>query len=228
MPTPIPNPISNYYCNSSFLATVRTYRYNDEAETNQARTWFNKQQQPDHAHTFKRRQNSYNTNKSISYRAPRMRILLAYYIKNEVYHMCRLRKYHQSNTEFDTLPRGGIIIKMSVTCRFCGTFIVFDDNVLSRSGKRIPLQEGNHKVHDCKLNPYNQNRTARARKINAKAIAKEPLQNIEEYQMVQDARAHIVNLNNRLGSYELSLVVREKTQPDEFVEESTDDGVRIS
>jgi hypothetical protein len=33
--------------------------------------------------------------------------------------------------------------------------------------------------------------------------------------VVQDARAYIVNLNNRLGSYELSLIVWEKSEFEE-------------
>jgi hypothetical protein len=154
-----------------------------------------------------------------------MWVLLAYHISNEVYYVCWLWKYNKSSAEFDAIPRRDIIAKMSITCRYCGTFIVFDDNFLSKSGKRIPLQEGNHKVHDCKLSPYNQSRTAR--KIRAAAIAKKPLQNIKEYQMVQDARSYVTNLNNRLDSYELTLIVKEKAQPsNEFFEESTNDVLR--
>ena len=44
---------------------------------------------------------------------------------------------------------------MAFQCRWgCETWLTTSDSILSRSGKYIPLEEHNLKIHECNLNPY--------------------------------------------------------------------------
>jgi hypothetical protein len=91
---------------------------------------------------------------------------------------------------------------MSVSCRYCGNSLVFDDNILSKTGKHKPLNEWNHQVHDCQFSPYNK---ARESALERKALGK-----IEEYQVIEKLREQVAATNNRLWNYELQLIVRSK------------------
>jgi hypothetical protein len=90
----------------------------------------------------------------------------------------------------------------SIPCRYCGNPIVFDDNIISKNGKRKPLNEWNHEVHDCELSPFNKSR--------ATAREKKALKKIKEYQVIENLQNQVAATNNRLWNYELELIVKEK------------------
>jgi hypothetical protein len=83
----------------------------------------------------------------------------------------------------------------------CGVKITFSDDVTSKNGRKIPLQE-NGLRHDCPNSPY-----YRAR---ATAVEKREIRKIEEFQTINQLRDQIANTNKRLTKYQLRLIVRDK------------------
>jgi hypothetical protein len=93
---------------------------------------------------------------------------------------------------------------MSISCKYCGNPIVFDDSVLSKNGRRIPLQEWNGKPHDCQFNPY--------KKARANSMVRRETRKIEEYEIIDELKNKVAATNNRLENYELELVVRRSSR----------------
>jgi hypothetical protein len=92
----------------------------------------------------------------------------------------------------------------------CGAKITFSDNAISKSGKKIPLQE-NGLPHDCPKKPYNQYKFKNINlKLEEKATAakKQAIQEIDEYKLVEDFRSQIANANTKLSVFHLELVVK--------------------
>jgi hypothetical protein len=83
----------------------------------------------------------------------------------------------------------------------CGVKITFSDDVTSKNGRKIPLQE-NGLRHDCPNSPYN--------KVRASAIGKREFRKTEEFQAIEDLRNKVVAINNRLEHYEVKLIVEYK------------------
>jgi hypothetical protein len=163
-------PLHNYGNSSSLVTVPICLLYYDTSNTTQVGTRSNKQQQPDHAHTIKRWQISNNPNYRISYRAQRMRLLLANIVKNEIHNLCWLREYDQQAAKPNTISWRCLM--SYVPCRWgCGTYVMFSDTVLSKNGKKIPIQE-NGLNHDCHLSPYYRSKSNNARAV---AAAKKPL-----------------------------------------------------
>jgi hypothetical protein len=83
----------------------------------------------------------------------------------------------------------------------CGGRITFSDDVTSKNGRKIPLQE-NGLRHDCPNSPYH-----RAR---ATVVEKREIRKIDEFQIIDRLRDQIANTNKRLTKYKLALIVRHK------------------
>jgi hypothetical protein len=196
--TPI---LSSYYSNSSHQVNLDKEYLNDTKEKVWTRSYHKFELH--NSHTFKRWKISNHSDYSISYRTRRVRSLLAYYIKYVSYNMSWVRQQHNKKTEFDTFQG---VDGMSISCRYCGNPIVFDDRERSSNGKKIPLEEWNHKHHDCKLNPYNRR--------GVSATEKRAINKIGEYQIIEDIRNQITNINNRLSNYEPELIARGKPSMD--------------
>jgi hypothetical protein len=83
----------------------------------------------------------------------------------------------------------------------CGVKITFSDDVISKNGKLIPIQE-NGLRHNCPDSPYNR---ARATAIEKRKTRKE-----QEFQTINELKDQIANTNRRLSALQLKLVVIEK------------------
>ena len=62
-------------------------------------------------------------------------------------------------------------------CRQCGNSIFFDSEVLSKNGKKIPLDSSTGDHHDCPNNPYNKGQRVqlgdkRDENLNLELVAK--------------------------------------------------------
>ena len=90
------------------------------------------------------------------------------------------------------------------SCKHCGVPIVFDDNIVSKSGKRKPINEWNHQVHDCKFSPFNVNKARKS------AEERKQLGKIQEWEVINNLKNKIAAINNRLWNYELKLVVTDR------------------
>jgi hypothetical protein len=83
----------------------------------------------------------------------------------------------------------------------CGVRITFSDDVISKNGKLIPIQE-NGLHHNCPNSPYNK---ARAITEEKRKTRKE-----QEFQTINELKDQIANTNRRLSNCQLKLVVIEK------------------
>jgi hypothetical protein len=83
----------------------------------------------------------------------------------------------------------------------CGAKITFDDDVTSKNGRKIPLQE-NGLPHKCPNSPYNRGRAA--------SVENREIRKIEEFQTINQLRDQIANTNKRLTKYQLELIIRYK------------------
>jgi hypothetical protein len=83
----------------------------------------------------------------------------------------------------------------------CGVKITFSNDVISKNGKLIPIQE-NGLHHNCPNSPYN--------KATAIVVEKRAINKLEERQIIDNLKVHVTATSNRLQNYELDLVVREK------------------
>jgi hypothetical protein len=83
----------------------------------------------------------------------------------------------------------------------CGVKITFCDDVISKNGRLIPLQE-NGLRHDCPNSPYN--------KARATAVEKRKTRKEQEFQTINELKDQIANANRRLSNCQLKLVVIEK------------------
>ena len=87
--------------------------------------------------------------------------------------------YHKTSISH-TISRGSKSAQLG-TVRYCNNPIVFDDNIVSKNGVRKPLNEWDHKVHDCKFSPYNLNKV--------KASAEE--NKIDEWVIIDDLKEKV-------------------------------------
>jgi hypothetical protein len=162
-------------------------------------SWSNNQQQLNNPHTVQRWKICYYTNNSAPYRTQGIRPLLANYFEHGSHNLSRMWEHDNTTTTFDTFQGRR---SMSISCKYCCNPIVFDDNRLSKYGKRIPLQEWDHKPHECKFRPYIKARTTLREKIG--------IDKISEYQVIENLRDKVAATNNRLEYYEVKLIVNFK------------------
>lgn len=83
----------------------------------------------------------------------------------------------------------------------CGVKITFSDDVTSKRGRKIPLQE-NGLRHDCPNSPYN--------KVRASAVGKREIRKTEEFRIINEFREQVESINKRLTKHKLELIVRYK------------------
>jgi hypothetical protein len=83
----------------------------------------------------------------------------------------------------------------------CGAKITFSDNVTSKSGRKIPLQE-NGLPHDCPYSSYN--------KAKATAVEKREVRRKPEFQIIEDLKNKVAAINNGLEHYGVKLIVNFK------------------
>jgi hypothetical protein len=89
--------------------------------------------------------------------------------------------------------RTEVIVKY---CRYgCGTQIHFSENVVSGSGKKIPL-EGDGVPHNCPFSPYNEKKTS----------------NLHDIELIDNVKKLFLNtLNRRLADYVVvDFLIKEK------------------
>ena len=113
--------------------------------------------------------------------------------------------YHNPTTPSNFIQKGTAMSSNSDSklCKYCGNHIVFDDNIVSKNGKRKPLNEWNHQVHDCKFSPYNTNK--------ARQFAEEKaLEKLHEWEIIDNLKIKVAATNNRLSYHELRLDVMDK------------------
>jgi hypothetical protein len=189
---------------SSHLVNLDKVYLNDTKEKEIRSRTYNQQQQ-NNTHTFQRWKQCNHTNHSISYRTRRVRPLLAYNFKHGSYILSWMRQHHNTTALLNVTKRRNLM--SSIPCRYCGNHIVFDDNVLSKRGKKIPLQEWNLQPHDCRFSPYHRGKSDR---LKARAIIKEAISKIDDYQIREDAARYIKQCNTRLSYCQLQLIVNEK------------------
>jgi hypothetical protein len=161
-----------YYCNSSHVVYLDKEHYNEKTEI---RSRSDYQQQFNDAHTFKRRKVGNNTDHSIPYRTPRVRPLLAYYLKHVSYILSWLWQHHNTTTTFDAVSRRTV---MSFLCKDCGQiWLHVDPSIRSPNGKCIPLME-NGERHNCPKSIFNLRKQSR---IRARAVNKSEINKIDEW-----------------------------------------------
>jgi hypothetical protein len=192
----VPFPYDSDFLGSSRLVYLDNLYCNEEKEI---RSWSYDQQQHHNTHTIKRQKKCNYPDNSISYRTHRMWTLLAKYVQYVLHNLSWLWEHHNTKTLPNVIQRG---TAMSASCRYCGNPIVFDDNILSKTGRHKPLNEWNHQVHDCPFSPYNK---ARVASIDRRETRKE-----QEFQTISQLKDEIANTNMRLTEYELQLIVRRK------------------
>jgi len=95
---------------------------------------------------------------------------------------------------------------MTFSCKWgCGTLLDTDPSITTVTGRRIPLSGGI--PHDCHLSPLHKGINSR---LKAKAVAKSAIQHIDDFQLMDQAKAEIAHINNRLANYKLVLSVERK------------------
>ena len=66
-----------------------------------------------------------------------------------------------------------------------------------------------HDFRDCPMSSYNLNRRST---IRARAVRKSAIKRIDDYQIIEDAKAYIDQVNSHLSHYKLHIMVNEKAQ----------------
>lgn len=95
----------------------------------------------------------------------------------------------------------------------CGTDIIFDDGVIGKTGKKIPLNLDGTR-HDCPNSPYHK-RNSQSNSIDPqKNQSFEPTidttDKLLQKEKVNDAIKYIDGLKERVPDFELELIVKEK------------------
>jgi hypothetical protein len=190
-------------CNNALIvhsdSSLLVYIDKECHEAKEIRSRFNDKQFFNNAHTFQRWKQCNHPNHCVSYRTQGMRPLLVDYLEHGSHNLSRLWEHDNTTTAFDTFQGRR---NMSISCKYCGNSIVFDDNMRSKTGKKVPLNERDHKYHDCKFSPYN--------KTKATAVEKREIMKIDEFQTIEDLRNKVAATNNRLEHYEVKLIVEYK------------------
>lgn len=90
----------------------------------------------------------------------------------------------------------------NMPCRLCDEEIYFDDNVLSQSGKKIPLESKNNEKHDCPNSPYKQKQQQKP-KDTSKQVRPQgvPLDLTEINVQLQDIRNELREIHRVIAEY---------------------------
>jgi len=95
---------------------------------------------------------------------------------------------------------------MTFSCKWgCGTLLDTDPSITTVTGRRIPLSGG--MPHNCHLLQHHKGINSR---LKAKAVAKSAIQHIDDFQLMDQAKAEIAHINNRLANYKLVLSVEQR------------------
>jgi hypothetical protein len=177
---------------SSPLIGLRFFGVDDfTQERPETQNWSLKQFWTNYIHTFTRWKKRNSTNSWISHRASRLWLLLDYHISNAIHLLSKMWSDCQPTAKPDSIQRRETI----VLCKYCDNPIYFDDNVVSKNGKKIPLQEWDQQPHSCPNNPYNQ--------------FKKPSK-IDDDLVISAAKSYVEFMNKKLVSYSLDLIVSGK------------------
>jgi hypothetical protein len=94
---------------------------------------------------------------------------------------------------------------MTFPCKWgCGTLLDTDSSITTITGRRIPLSCGI--PHDCHVSSYHKEINFR---LKTKAVAKSDIQQIEDFQLIDQVKAEIAHINNGLN-YKHVLIEEDK------------------
>jgi hypothetical protein len=184
------------YSNSSLLVYLDKRFYVYKKEKVRARP--DDKQQQNCSNTFERWKKRSHTNYILPYRTQRMRPLLVDDFEHVLYYMSRMWEHDNQTTTFDTFQRG-TNIDMSISCKYCGNPIVYDDNIRSKTGKKAPLNEWDNKYNDCPKSHFK-----RRQELQGSTKFVKESKNTE-LQTVIDSPGGQSDSNSKLGHYSTNL-----------------------
>jgi hypothetical protein len=129
-----------------------------------------------------------------------MRPLLVDDFEHVSYYVSRVWEHDNQTTTFDTFQRG-TNIDMSISCKHCGNPIVFDDNIRSKTGKKVPLNEWDHKFNDCSKSHFKR----RQEPQGSTKFVKGSRSKNTEHQTVIDSPGGQSDSNSKLRHYSANL-----------------------
>ena len=94
-----------------------------------------------------------------------------------------------------------------VECRYgCGQKVTFDENFISKSGKKIPIGE-NERAHDCPKTQHNmkkhQGQQHQDRRAHGLNLTSTPV----DEEVIRNSRFYIEGVNKRLTEHTIRLVI---------------------